>query len=238
MSFRSILSLALASKAALSAGVAPRDTYYCTFYTDDLCENRSGSVNYATNNDGIFQNGGPYFSCHTPDEISLISYPPGDSNGDNPDHCHVFAPNEADACTHLDDLDFTTGDGGYYRITFDKTCPSVSKRETEMPKRNANYLIFYDDPACEQQSGSVHYSVDNQGCFENGGAYAAFDGGDDFDWHIEQYSGTGDYECTPSMEACVHSDPFVTSIPNPCVHLDSIGLKSGTDNELLSNYCS
>lgn len=61
LSPRYILSIVLASKAAHGAAVDPRDTTYCAFYTENMCENRSGHVNYATNNDGIFQNGGPIF---------------------------------------------------------------------------------------------------------------------------------------------------------------------------------
>lgn len=228
MALRAILFATLASKAALGATVAPRDHYYCTFFTEDRCRARSGSVNYAVDNPGIFQNGGPYFECLSSDqqEMSLISYPPGDGNGDHPNHCHVFTVGEsAGKCTHLDDLGFTTGDGGYYRLSTDKTCPPLSKREEETADQpqNSNYLAFYDDPACEQQSGSVHYSTSNQGCFENGGAYAKFPG-DDTDWHIEQYSGTDNYACTPSIEHCVHSDPFYVG---GCVHLDSVGLSSG-----------
>lgn len=232
-SFSSILLVGLASKVASGAALEPRDHYYCTFYTEDACEKQSGSVSYAVDNDGIFQNGGPYFECKSSDqmEMSLISYPPGDSNGENPNHCHVFTVDEsAYKCTHLDDLGFTTGDGGYYRLSTDGTCPDTSSKT----KRGGTYLTFYNDPACGEQSGSVSYSVGNQGCFENGGAYASIGGGDDWDWHIEQYTGTDNLMCTPEIESCAHSDEFVKQDASACVHLDDLGLHSGSGSYKIS----
>jgi hypothetical protein len=113
---------------AMLAGALVSAESFCTFYTESFCKERSGSVNYAVENNGIFQNGGPYFSCRTEEEFSLISYPAGDSNGDNPKHCHVFNEDEKLGCNHLDDLGFTTGDGGYYRLSLSKTCPSTSEK--------------------------------------------------------------------------------------------------------------
>ena len=46
---------------------------FCTFYSEDRCEKRVGSVNYNTHNNGIFQNSGPYFKCAVDEEFSLIS---------------------------------------------------------------------------------------------------------------------------------------------------------------------
>jgi hypothetical protein len=186
------------------------------------------------------------------EEFSLISYPPGDSNGDRPDHCAVF-PEGAflSNCQHLDDLGFTTGDGGYYRISADKTCPSLSKRETnkttgttperrsprghrrlcrnvDMEKRDANYLVFFDDPGCEEKVGSKQYSTHDDGCFENGDAYALF-GGDDQDWHIEENACTDGEQCTSQMTRCVDGSKFGfnENEGSGCMHLDSIGLMSG-----------
>lgn len=225
---------------------------FCTFYSEDRCEKRVGSVNYNTHNNGIFQNSGPYFKCAVDEEFSLISYPPGDSNGDRPNHCAVFPEGAFNSnCQHLDDLGFTTGDGGYYRISTDKTCPSLSKRDTnettaatserrsparrrrfgrnvDMEKRNANYLGFFDDPGCEEKVGSKQYSTHNDGCFENSGAYALF-GGDDQDWHIEEYAGTDGEQCTGQMTHCVDGSKFAfnENEEGGCMHLDSIGLMSG-----------
>lgn len=214
---------------------------FCTFYTEDYCEKRSGSVNYATDNNGILQNGGPYFKCDADEEISLISYPPGDSNGESPNHCYVFTKGYFSAgfgvCQDLRDLDFTPGDGGFYRISEDKTCPTLTKRETggpsrrrevDLEKRSANYLTFYDDPDCSEQVGSKSYSSKNQGCFENTGPYAKFPG-DDTDWHIEQWSGTDNFQCADTMTHCVDSSAFAFNIneDSGCRHLDDIGLMSG-----------
>jgi len=242
---RSVIVGALFCAAALPS-VSAADGF-CTFYTEDYCEKRSGSVNYNTHNNGIFQNGGPYFKCAVDEEFSLISYPPGDSNGDRPNHCTVFPEGYfVDNCQHLDDLGFTTGDGGYYRISTDKTCPALSKRETSqtiatperrsrrrrhnfnMEKRDANYLPFYDDPGCEEHVGSKDYSTHNDGCFENSGAYALFSG-DDLDWHIEQYAGTDGDQCTGEMTHCVDAKKFVFNHNEGggCKHLDDIGLMTG-----------
>lgn len=232
MSFPSTKIAALAvmmASGVLSAPAAPENDY-CEFYTEDYCETRSGSVTYSVHNDGVFQNGGPYFQCGSGEEFSLISYPAGDSNGENPKHCKVFTTDQADRyCNHLDDFGFTTGDGGYYRITLDKTCPSTSsKRDTEALTRNntletrdANYLYFYNDPGCQEQSGSVAYSKHNDGCFENGGAYA-FAYGDYGDWSLHQYAGTGDNSCSEPTEYCAHGDNF-----GSCRHVDDTGLRSG-----------
>ena len=101
----------------------PRATW-CTFWMDDTCNTtRSGGSNYDTSNGGIFQNGGPYFSCQAISFFSLISYPLGDYDGTKPKNCFFFT-NDEDAtpdqtpnrCIHLDDLGFKTGDGGYYRV--------------------------------------------------------------------------------------------------------------------------
>lgn len=49
--------LAVLAHAAASS-VVPRDTYYCTFWSDDMCLTRSGGTSYATSNPGVIQNGG------------------------------------------------------------------------------------------------------------------------------------------------------------------------------------
>ncbi|KAH8898875.1 hypothetical protein GQ53DRAFT_759111 [Thozetella sp. PMI_491] len=236
------------------------DGQWCHFWTEDACEKKSGGVSYDIYNDGIFQNGGPYFTCNTAYEFSLISYPPGDSDGKNPKHCHVFPQYpvyDSQTCVHLDDLGFTTGDGGYYRLSFDKTCPSTSdkreadnldaskrdvdKRESltarreqrrkvaaEKIARNSNYLGFYDDPGCQERSGSVDYSTSNQGCFENGGAYVKFTG-DDTDWHLEQWTGIDNYKCAETMENCKRMGEigFPDDTGYKCVHLDDFGFHTG-----------
>lgn len=243
------ITIGMLSLAAVVPFVAASDGW-CTFYNDNFCTKRAGSVNYNTHNNGIFQNGGPYFKCAVDEEFSLVSYPRGDSHGDRPNHCKVFVNGYFSAgfgtCQHLDDLGFTTGDGGYYRISTSKTCPSLSKRETNettvvttvpdrrrrynpsVEKRNDNYLTFYADPGCEQRVGSKSYSTHNPGCFENGGAYANFPG-DDFSWHIEEYAGVDGNQCTGQRTHCVTVNSFVynSNEDRGCRHLDSIGLRSG-----------
>jgi len=112
----SLRSLILAT--ALIAGTALAGTEYCTFFSDNLCQTRSGSVDYDTGNDGIFQNGGPFFACHMGDSrVSLTEYPPGDSSGSSPDNCYYFTVDHAFKCTSLEDEGFHPGNGGYYRLS-------------------------------------------------------------------------------------------------------------------------
>jgi hypothetical protein len=242
-----LLYAAVASPVAADAA----DGGWCTFYSDDSCEQRAGSTDYSTHKDGILQNGGPYLKCAA-DELSLISYPPGGSKGEAPDHCKVFSKgyfsNADGTCQHLDDLGFTTGDGAYYRISTSKTCSSLSKREThetnetiaassrrsrrssavDLEKRDANYLTFYDDPGCEQQTGSTSYATHNQGCFVNGGACALYYG-DGQDWHLEEYAGVDKDQCSGEMTNCIGMKEFVhnENVDSGCRHLDSVGLRSG-----------
>lgn len=240
-------AILLASSALLPhvTLAAPADKTWCTFYTEDMCENRSGSVNYEVGNSGTFQNGGAYFNCGSDEEFSLISYHAGDSSGSNPEHCVVFPYMGTDECIHLNDLGFWSGNGGYYRLTFDKVCPSTSDKREPEPEpepepplnltevrraaENDNYLAFFVDPACEQQMGGVHYSIDNTGCFENSGAYIYF-GGDSIDWHLEQWTGVDDAWCSGTMETCRDMGDIGfwagDSFEN-CVHLDDVGFHSG-----------
>jgi hypothetical protein len=105
---------------------------YCAFYTEDACENRSGGTDYSVDNDGIIQNGGKYLSCGT-GEFALISYPPGDSAGDNPNHCVTFpGQSSSDPCNDLTELGFTPGDG----TTLFKSIPSSFREpnKSQLPK--------------------------------------------------------------------------------------------------------
>jgi hypothetical protein len=102
--------------AVLAASYVNADLY-CTFFSDQDCKTRSGSLDYDANNDGIFQNGGTYFACHNgPTRVSLTEYPPGDSAGDNPDNCHYFLVEEDLTCSELTAFGFHPGNGGYYRL--------------------------------------------------------------------------------------------------------------------------
>jgi hypothetical protein len=228
------LSLLLSPAALAAAGG------WCTFWSDDECTHRSGHVDYDVANTNIFQNGGPYFSCRESQEYILVSYPPGDSAGDRPNHCHVFI--DGPGCTRLPDLGYTTGDGGYYRLKHDFACPAISSKrdqesgnetfidrsDTDTTRRDtqdANYVIFYDDPAGNHQSGSVHYSTHNQGCFENGGAYMGF-AGDDSGWSLQQWSGIDNFKCADTMWNCRHAQDFSFG-EGGIRHLDDYGFHTG-----------
>ncbi|KAJ0115583.1 uncharacterized protein J7T55_010406 [Diaporthe amygdali] len=43
----------------------------------------------------------------------------------------------------------------------------------------AGYIAFYSDSGCNNQVGSVHYSLHNNGCFANGGSYMKVVSGED-----------------------------------------------------------
>jgi hypothetical protein len=197
------LHSALLIRVATSAPTINND--FCGFYSESRCENQEGSTTYKDMNDGIFQNGGPCFTCANTIEFTLIQYGNDDPDGDNPEHCEVFTEESGQPCNHLDDLGFQSG-SGYWRISTDKTCPSVSRRnqtssdDTMLSKRDPSYFTFCADPACEQLSGGTDYYVKNDGCLENGGAYGIFGSGDDFDWSLFQYSGIDDEKC--SMTWC------------------------------------
>ncbi|KAK3614210.1 hypothetical protein LTR56_027402 [Elasticomyces elasticus] len=208
-----------------------RDTEWADFWSENLCEIHSGGDSYDIANTGLFQNGGRHFNCRTNTEFTLISYASGDFGGTIPKYCKVIT--DCGICENLEDLGFTPGDGGYYRFSLDKVCPAYedpdpdeqTESEEALDKRNSNYLAFYADPDCIQQSGSARYSTDNAGCFQNGGAYVAF-GGDDSDWHLEQWTGTDNYQCAIEMQACAVA-PGVAN-EDACIHVDSLeGFTSG-----------
>jgi len=152
----------------------------------------------------------------------------------------VFPEMGYDECAHLSDLGFTTDDGGWYRLSYASTCPATSisqhsERELktleqpELPEakalllRDSNYLRFYADPACEQHVSSVNYATGNAGCFENGGGYVEF-GGDDSNWHLEQWTGVDEAKCTGAMEACVKEIHFGFQ---GCISLEDKGFSPG-----------
>lgn len=237
----------LASSLMLSTPTLahPAHSEWCTFYNENLCEVRSGKVNYDISNLGVFQNDGPYLRCGASSVFSLISYPAKDSWGSNPDHCHVFSSLSKEDCVHLDDLGFSAGDGGYYRLSYDQTCPpiwnyteskpEVEQQESEVSNRlrqtrklKDGWLIFYDDPYCELQSGGVHYSIDDTGCFENGGQYAYY-GGKDVSWHLEQWTGVGNKGCSGTLENCsTEGDLNFFGQNSGCIDLAAAGFQPGT----------
>lgn len=240
----------LAASLMLSKTIlaAPAHSEWCTFFEEDLCLVRSGTLNFDIANYGTFQNSGGYFSCKASSEFSLLSYPAGDPWGSNPEHCYVWPRMGKDQCVRLDNLGFDTSENGWYRLSYDKICPPTSnKQRSELPeveqleesetsnssssslapRSKKGWLTFYDDPACQEQVGSVHYSIKNDGCFENSGAYAYYSG-NDADWHLEQWTGEDNAMCSGTLVTCrTAGDINFSAAGGGCVHLDDAGFSTG-----------
>jgi len=229
----SFLSMML-SRAALVSGSPAPHMDGCTFWTDSTCQTRSSHLNYNPES-GIIQNDGAYFSCDGVRDLSLISYAPGDLTGISQENCYVFPSRDSNSCLDLESLNFRVGDRGYYRITSANEC--LAKPSTRDVQRNSTtqastvYLRFYNDAGCTQQSGSVGYSSKNQGCFENGGAYAALNTGEDRDWHLEQWSGIDNFQCADTRWKCATAHEIFDRVG--CVHLDDLGFHTGFGSYLI-----
>ena len=82
---------------------------------------------------------------------------------------------------------------------------SDDTNSTSVEKRTEGWVTFYSDPICRDQFGSVSYSTQNQGCFENDAPYLKV-GGDDEHWAIEQQACPHNFWATIGIIADVAMD--------------------------------